>query len=189
MTLCHLSSVFSSSHPEAADFQPHVQLQQLAGLKRDQDSREPAPICLLPGQASPGEPLQPRHPPHRQAVYSSWLLSLGRPVQLPALLRPLSVLCPGLPEAACQSDCMSVLCPGHRGPQLPGSCCSALDWKLRGLTPSGDSTWGAQRLCVREVALGYESPQLQPGQRAGRGQVRFLRPVPPDCAASDSSTP
>lgn len=90
---------------------------------RTKKGREQAPICLFPGQASLGEPLQPGHPPHQGLFTPAGFCLWPALLQLPSLLLLLSVLCPGLPEAACQCDCVSGLCPGHRGLQLPVSCC------------------------------------------------------------------
>lgn len=90
---------------------PHTQLQQLAGRQQDRDResrhRLTPPRAGQPGPAPPARAATPLP----DCLLLSWLLSLVWSAA--ALLLLLSVPCPGLPEAACQSDCMSGLCPGH----------------------------------------------------------------------------
>lgn len=104
--LCHLCSCSSSSQPASS------RAGRASGGTKTQSRRQSACSQGRPAQASP--PARAPTPPPA-CLLLSWLLSPVCSLQLPSLLLLLSGLCPGLPEAACQSDCMSGLCPGHQG--------------------------------------------------------------------------
>lgn len=118
LVLYHLGSLSSSSSSQLITFNtsrprvlgPTHSSSQWPAASRTNTPRAGAnlttPRAGRPGLAPPaGAPT-----PLPGYLLLSWLLSL---VWSAAALLLLSVPCPGLPEAACQSNCVSGLCPGH----------------------------------------------------------------------------
>lgn len=112
--LCYLGSfsslliTFKTSRP-CAPGPTHSSSSWPAASRTERESRHrlTPPRAGQPGPAPPAGAATPLP----DCLLLSWLLSLVWSAA--ALLLLLSVPCPGLPEAACQSDCMSGLCPGH----------------------------------------------------------------------------
>lgn len=110
-SLLSASQLITFKTPRPCVYCPTPSSSSWLASSRTETLREKAPALLLPA----GQPGPPRVcPPHRPAACSRAVFCLSSGLlQLSQLLLLLSVLCPGLPKAACQNDCMSGLCPGH----------------------------------------------------------------------------
>ena len=109
-SLLSASQLITFKTPRPCVYCPTPSSSSWLASSRTETPREKAPTLLLPA----GQPGPPRcaHPTARPPALELSFVS-HHPLQLSPLLLLLSALCPGLPKAACQNDCMSGLCPGH----------------------------------------------------------------------------
>ena len=126
-------------------------------------------------QASPGLHGAPTPPPGRPPALELSFVSHHQP-QLSPLLLLFSALCPGLPKAACQSDCMSGLCPGHWGLGLPQSCFSGQDGSPRGLERSRGAPGATEGLCLERQSWKCHSGEQRRDRWASQNQLPQAEP-------------